>query len=99
MTELPRPEPVTARPHVIIIADQAEGDATSIRIQNFERDGKSFIPVFTSQPAFDALAGKSPYAEKGLSIDLEMLLAMLNGDEELVFNPGSDKPWRLTAGA
>lgn len=88
---------MTARPHVIIIADKADDDATSIRIQNFERDGTSFIPVFTSQPAFDALVGKSPYADKGLSIDLEMLLAMLNGDEQLILNPGSDKPWRLAA--
>lgn len=99
MTEVAQANPKGARPHVIIIADEVGDDATSIRIRNFERNGKSFIPVFTSQAAFDALAGQSPYAKQGLSIDLEMLLAMMNGDEELVLNPGSDKPWRLAAEA
>lgn len=83
--------------HVVIIADAVDPASTSLRIQDFEKDGRSFIPIFSSEQAFKKLTKDSPFIDKGMSIDFDMLLGMLNGDETMILNPGSKRPWVLTA--
>jgi hypothetical protein len=83
--------------HVIIIAELKEADGDAIRIQNFDKDGISFIPLFSSKNAFDVLTEGTDFSDKGISIDLEMLLGMMKGDEKLILNPGSTRAWVLTS--
>jgi hypothetical protein len=51
--------------HVFIIGDWTDEASSSIRIQNFERDGQAFIPVFTSEHAFREQAAGSPSQTRG----------------------------------
>lgn len=83
--------------HLVIIADVGNASDTTISVQNFNHDGFSFIPIFSSKNMFTSLTAGSEFQEKGISIEIDMLLSMLKGDETLILNPGSDQPWIIKA--
>lgn len=54
-------------------------------------------PDLFDERAFKELAKDSSFIDRGMSIDFDMLLAMLNGDETMILNPDSNKSWFVTA--
>lgn len=88
---------VLVKGHVIIIATWTSGASKKINIQDFMRNGKSFIPVFSDQQHFKDETRGSGFGEKGVSIDANMLASLLKGDETLVLNPGSKSPLDIQA--
>jgi hypothetical protein len=78
--------------HVFIIATWTSGASKKINIQDFVRNGKSFIPVFSDQQHFKDETRGSGFDSKGISIDGNLFASLLKGDELLVMNPGSKSP-------
>jgi SseB protein N-terminal domain len=85
--------------HVVIIATWTSGKSKKINIQDFVRNGKSFIPVFSDQQHFKDETRGSGFEAKGISIDGKLFASLLNGDELLVLNPGSKSPVDIQAKA
>ncbi len=88
---------VLVKGHVVIIATWTSGASKKINIQDFMRNGKSFIPIFSDQQHFKDETRGSGFDGKGVSIDANMLASLLKGDETLVLNPGSKWPLDLQA--
>ncbi len=82
---------------VVIIATRTSGTSRKINIQDFIRNGKSFIPIFSDQQHFKDETRGSGHESKGVSIDANMLASLLKGDETLVLNPGSKSPLDIQA--
>lgn len=78
--------------HVYIIATWKSKEAKDINIQDFKRNGKSFIPIFQDKQHFDSEIKGSGFEKKGVSIDANMLASIMKGSETLVLNPGSKTP-------
>lgn len=85
--------------HVVIIATWTSGAAKKISIQDFVRNGQSFIPVFSDQQHFKDETRGSGFEGKGVSIDANLFATLLKGDELLVLNPGSKSPVDIQAKA
>ena len=83
--------------HVVIIATWKSKDAKDISIQDFMRNGKSFIPLFSDKQHFESETKDSGFEKKGVSIDANMLASILKGTETLVLNPGSKTPIDIQA--
>jgi hypothetical protein len=88
---------VLIKGHVVIIATWTSGASKKINIQDFMRNGKSFIPIFSDQQHFKDETRGSAFDGKGVSIDANMLASLLKGDETLVLNPGSKSPLDIQA--
>ena len=88
---------VLIKGHVVIIATWTSGASKKINIQDFMRNGKSFIPIFSDQQHFKDETRGSAFDGKGVSIDANMLASLLKGDETLVLNPGSKSPVDIQA--
>ena len=84
--------------HVFIVAGWESLEATTITIQDFVRNGRSFIPVFSDRAHFERETRGSGFESRGVSIDGNLLASMLSGDELLVLNPGSPTPVEISAG-
>lgn len=82
---------------VVVIAWRDGPTGSPIRIQDFYRDGKSYIPVFTSvDAARDEMEGL-PDADRLVAIRTDVLLALLDDDgQTLVFNPQDGFDLQLT---
>ncbi|TAG47197.1 MAG: SseB family protein [Betaproteobacteria bacterium] len=85
--------------HVFIIATWTSGASKKINIQDFVRNGKSFIPVFSDQQHFKDETRGSGFDSKGISIDGNLFASLLKGNELLVLNPGSKTPVEIDAKA
>jgi hypothetical protein len=77
---------------VIIIARWDDEQSHNITIQDFIRDGKPFIPVFTGEAAFKAQIKGSGFEDQGVSINTDMFLSMMRGGEHLIVDPAGDAP-------
>ena len=80
---------------VIIIASWKSDSDTSMLIQDFEKDGRKFIPIFSDWAAFGEQSEGSGFEEQGIEIDRKLLASVLRGDEWLVLNPGGSEPATL----
>jgi len=83
--------------HVYIIASWDNPQSKSLRIQDFVRNGRPFIPVFSDEAHFKAETKGSGFESKGISIDGNLFASLLKGDELIVLNPGSRTPVELSA--
>jgi hypothetical protein len=82
---------------VYIIASLEAPRGTGIHIQDFIRNGRSFIPVFSDETHFRAETRGSGFEARGISIDGNLLASILKGDELISLNPGSSTPVDLNA--
>ena len=89
-------DPGTGRRRVTIIGELGDDRSSDITIQDFVIEGETVIPVFSSASAFSTQTEGSPYAGKGIEIDLALLQNILRGDEILMLDPGSPARRRLT---
>ncbi len=94
-----RPQRLSAlmNDHLYIIASWESPESKTITFQNFMRDGKSFIPVFSDEAHFKAEIAGSDFEMKGVSIDAHLFASMLSGIEMLILNPGSNTPTNIHA--
>ena len=72
---------------VIILSEELNDTSSSLNIQNYIENGKSFIPIFSSIEKFNQSSNgtiKNPKIE----IDGIFLLSILKGNETLKLNPG-----------
>ena len=83
--------------HVVIIATWTSGTSKTINIQNFIRNGKPFVPIFSDQKHFKDETKGSGFESKGVSIDANMLASIIKADDVLVLNPGSKTPVDIQA--
>lgn len=77
---------------VIVIASWNDEQSRSITIQDFIRDDKSFIPVFTNEEKFKNQAKGSSFEDSGVLINSDLLLSMMHGGEHLIVDPGGNAP-------
>jgi hypothetical protein len=82
---------------VVIIASWPSTQGKTLTIQDFVRDGRSFIPVFSTQERFKAETKGSGFEDKGVSIDGNLFASILKGSELLILNPGSPTPVQFHA--
>jgi hypothetical protein len=81
---------------VVVIAWRDGPTGSPIRIQDFYRDGQSYIPVFTSiEEARDEMEGL-PDADRLVAIRTDVLLSLLDEGQALVFNPQDGFDLKLT---
>jgi hypothetical protein len=74
----------------VILAEAPNLDGNTLRLQDYVRDGKSFIPVFASAEAFRASTGGANLGRETWEVDRRLFASILGGNETLVFNPGLD---------
>ena len=82
---------------IYVIASWKSPDSKQITIQDFVRDGQSFIPVFSDEDHFKTEITGSGFEEKGVWINAQLFASMLHGTELLVLNPGSKTPIDMRA--
>ena len=82
---------------VYIIARLDSPRAIGMRIQDFMREGRSFIPVFSDEAHFQVETRGSGFEGQGVAMDADLFASILRGDELLVLNPGSSTPVDLDA--
>lgn len=83
--------------HVTIIASWTSVESKTITIQDFLRNGQSFIPFFSDQEHFKQETSGSGFEDKGVSIDANLFASILKGHETLILNPGSSLPIEFRA--
>lgn len=88
------PEPAEGTEHplgdqFIIIGRLGDPSSNNITIQDFVRDGESFIPLFSDLDHFRLAVKGTEFENQGLEIKRALLLSMLRGDELLILDPGS----------
>jgi hypothetical protein len=81
--------------HVVVIASWQSPESSSITLQDFKKDGQSYIPIFSDEAHFREEAKGSSYERSGKSIDCKLLVSILRGDELLILNPRSGAPVEL----
>ncbi|MEI7836401.1 MAG: SseB family protein [Planctomycetota bacterium] len=82
-----------AQGHVVIIASWSSPDSNQIAIQNFfKKNGTSFIPLFSDETHFRSETSGSGFEDKAVSVECNLLMSILNGEETLILNPGSRTP-------
>jgi hypothetical protein len=72
---------------IVILSKDLERMSNNINIQDFIKDGVSFIPVFTSIEKFDE-STKGDVKNPKVEIEGIFLLSILQGTELLKVNPG-----------
>ena len=83
--------------HVFIIGSWTSLDSKEMAIQDFVRNGRSFIPIFSDEKHFTEETRGSGFEKKGISVDANLLAFIMKGTEMLVLNPGSKTPIELQA--
>ena len=72
---------------VIILSEELNDSSNVINIQDYIKNGKSFIPIFSSIEKFNE-STKGNVKNPKIEIDGIFLLSILNGKETLKLNPG-----------
>ena len=83
--------------HIFIIATWSDPKSKVISVQDFIKNGKSYIPIFSDEAHFETETKGSGYETKGVSIDAHLMGSLLRGDETLILNPTSKQPIEFTA--
>ncbi len=82
---------------LIVIGSWKDARARQITLQNFIADGVPFIPIFSDEATFAQQVAGSGFEAQGIAIDRGFLASILNGDEDLILDPGGPAPVRLKA--
>ena len=72
---------------VVVIAWWDDPNDNMINIQDFIKDGESYIPVFTSTEIAKQQTAGSEYTDQLVEIKTGFFVSLLKGTETLVFNP------------
>jgi len=80
---------------VVIVARWDDEQSHNITIQDFIRDGKPFLPVFTDDAEFRTQIKGSGFEDQGVEINTDMFLSVMRGGEQLIVNPGGEAPMSI----
>jgi hypothetical protein len=80
---------------VVVIGRWSDPSSHTLELQDFVRNGETFIPLFSDEDHFDRETMGSGFESEGISIDTDFFVSLLRGDELLILNPGSTSPTRL----
>jgi len=72
---------------VIILSKVLDNDSYEIDLQDYEENGKSYIPVFTSIDKYNESTKGVDLGKKRIQVDGIFLLSILNGNENIRINP------------
>ena len=81
---------------VLVIGELGPNDSNRIVLQDFNIGGEMVIPIFSDEVTFRAQTATSPFAARGIEINLDLLCSMMRGNEVFVLDPGSEQPQRLS---
>lgn len=73
---------------VIILAEELKGDSTHIKVQDFEDDKGSFIPVFTSKEKYKESSQGNELGKGTVEINAIFMLSIMNDSDRIRLNPG-----------
>lgn len=75
---------------IVLLAEELNSEAHSLRLQDYVADGQPFIPVFTTiEKAHEAFGGKKP-DKPMIAIKGGFFAYMMNGTETIKINPSLD---------
>jgi hypothetical protein len=75
---------------IVLLAEELDPAAHSLRLQDYVADGRSFIPVFTTkEKAHEAFGGKKP-DKPMIAINGGFFAYMMKGTETIKINPSLD---------
>lgn len=72
---------------IVILSKPLDGNSKTLNLQDYEGNGTSFIPVFTSQEKFKESTKGMDIGKSIIEIDGMFLLSILKGEENLKVNP------------
>ena len=72
---------------VVILSQELDEKSNLINIQDYVENGKSFIPVFSTQEKFKESTKGADLGKKIIGINPYLLLSVLSGKETLRINP------------
>jgi len=78
-----------AKGKLVIIASWDSPESHTMTVQDFVRDGVTFIPLFSDLTHFREETKNSGFESRGCEIDRQLMLSILKGNERFVLNPGS----------
>lgn len=81
----------------IILAERPDLNGKTLRIQDYIRDGRSFIPIFESPDALRAATGGTDLDLVIWEIDRAFFVSILKGNETLVLNPSLNSELTFSA--
>jgi len=80
---------------IVIIASVIDEKSCDITIQDFIRDGRSYIPVFRNEEEFDRETANSAYSDSGMVINTDLFFSIMRGGEWLIVDPLGQSPLEI----
>ena len=84
-----------AKDHLFIMASWTDPNSHKITVHDFIKNARSFIRIFSDRAHFITESKGSGFENKVVSIDFNLFVSMLRGDELLILNPGRQSPVEL----
>jgi hypothetical protein len=73
---------------IIILVKEPDLNSSVIDVQDYIRDGKSYVPFFSSHDAFNESISGTKQDQPVYQIDRRLFVQMINPQNNLVLNPG-----------
>jgi hypothetical protein len=81
---------------VVILANEPDKSSNILTLQDYLRDGKSYIPFFSSKSAFDESTNGVDLGKPIYQIDRRLFVNMVRPQEIFVLNVGSKSEMTFT---
>ena len=81
---------------VYLIASWPDPNGKVINVQDFVRDGVSYIPIFSHKDGLRAFVKGTQFEHRMVGMDVGLLFSFLNGEERLELDPHTGNPVGLT---
>ena len=72
---------------VVVLAQEADPKSKSLTLQDYHRDGRSFIPIFRSKESFQQ-STRGSVSKPIYQIDRRLFISMLHGAETVILDAG-----------
>jgi|JI10StandDraft_1071094.scaffolds.fasta_scaffold844775_2 hypothetical protein len=70
---------------IVILTDHPDPKSNMLTLQNYHRDGSSYIPIFSSKESFEQ-STKGGVDKPTYQIDRRLFVSMLHGSETVIFD-------------
>jgi len=72
---------------VVVLAEDPDPKSNTLTLQDYHRDGRSFIPIFRSKESFQQ-STRGGVKKPTYQIDRRLFISMLHGPETVILDPG-----------
>ncbi len=97
-SQLPTLIQALMKQHIFTIAWWEDGNSNTIWFQDFLKEGKSFIPIFSSEKHGKTETRDHDFGKwKLISINTNFFADILSDDAVVILNPGSETPIEIQA--